>query len=333
MRTRGTPSLRLASVPNMLGDFGVFFQRGFVDTTNGLAYFALPLAGGGMRTKISENNKALPMDRVYFQYNHFHNAANNDFDTAVLGNEFSTHVDRYTIGLEKTFHNKLWSVDLRMPFATSEGFASPDIDVSGGEVGNLTVIVKRLLASGPHGALAAGIGINTPTGSDVQINTYRDYAVDNEAVHLSPFLGTLYRPNDSLFYHAFLEVDVPVNGNSISYDDGNGPMPAGILTEQTLMKVDVSAGYWLYRNPRAALTGLAAIAEFHYTGTLNDGDVIDVGDRFGSLLNHYDLAHVTAGLHARLHEHTTLRVGGVFPLNGIDRAFDAEVQISLNRYF
>ncbi len=332
MRTRGTPSLRLASVPNMLGDFGMFFQKAGLDTVDSM--IDLPLAGGALRSKISENNKALPMDRVYFQYNHFHNASNTDFDTTTLGDEFSGHLDRYTIGLEKTFRDELWSVDVRMPFATMDDFSSPDVSVASGAVGNLDVIFKRLLAVNDEAALAAGIGINAPTGSDVQISAFRNYSLENEAVHLSPFLGALYHPSNQLFFQGFVEVDVPLNGNTLLYEPGTTPVEWGVLTEQTLLKVDLSTGYWLYRNPRAYVTGLASIAEFHYTGTLNDGDVVAVGgDRFGSLLNRFDLTNLTVGLHAELNRHTTFRVGGVFPLNDLDRAFDAEVQVSLNRYF
>lgn len=334
MRTRGTPSLRLASVPNMLGDFGMPFPNAIVDTAKGDTLLSLPLAGAGLRGKVSENNKALPMDRVYFQYNHFHNAGGVDFDITTSGDEFANHVDRYTVGLEKTFWDRLWSVDLRMPFAGSQDFSQYGLDVSGGCVGNLDVIVKRLLTAGDQGALAAGIGINTPTGSDVEVSAWRQYSLENEAVHLSPFLGALYRPNERIFYHGFLEVDVPLNGNTLLYDPGTDLVRIGLLTEQTLLKVDVSAGRWLYRNPHAYVTGLASIVEFHYTSTLNDGDVLYVGaDRFGNLLNRFDLAHLTVGLHARILENTTLRVGGVFPLNDVDRAFDAEVQVSLNRYF
>ena len=318
----------------MLGDFGALSLQGIVDTNKGEALFALPLGAGGLRAKISENNKALPMDRVYFQYSHFHNATNIDFDTATPGNEFSGHLDRYTVGVEKTFHDGLCSVDLRMPFATSQVFSSADVDVSNGSIGNLTAIAKLLLAANDRVALATGIGINMPTGSDVQVTTYQVYSLANESVHLSPFLGALYQPNDRIFYHAFLEIDVPLNGNPFTVDGGSGPVPAGVLTEQTLLQADVAAGYWIYRNPNTSVTGLASVVEFHYTGTLNDGDVIDVGDRFGSLLNRFDMVHLTVGLHTELHQNTTLRIGGVFPLNdGLDRAFDAEVQVSVNRYY
>ncbi|MHB8897360.1 MAG: hypothetical protein ACYC6Y_01290 [Thermoguttaceae bacterium] len=334
MRARGTPSLRLASVPNMLGDFSMFFQKANVDTNGGASILDMPLAGGGLRTKISENNKALPMDRVYFQYNHFHNSVTADFEILDPGDEFSGQTDRYTIGLEKTFRDGLWSVDVRMPFTTTESFSTVGVSIDSGNVGNLDVIFKRLLAACDHGAVAAGVGINTPTGSDVRINAARNYSLENEAAYLSPFVGALYQPSDRLFYQGFLEVDVPLNGNTLVYEPGTDLVEVGVLTEQTLLKVDLSMGYWFYRNPHGYVTGLASIVEFHYTGTLNDGDVVALGaDRFGSLLNRFDLTNVTVGLHAELDRHTTLRVGGVLPLNEIDRAFDAEVQVSLNRYF
>jgi hypothetical protein len=274
------------------------------------------------------------MDRVYFQYNHFHNAVR--VDPGIPGDEFANHVDRFTIGLEKTFCDKLWSVDFRMPFATEQNISVPGLDVSGGAIGNLSVIVKRLLAANDCGAWAAGVGVNTPTGSGAQVITSFDYTIQNDAVHLSPFIGTLYQPSENLFFHAFCEIDVPLNSNAVSYADSSGPVTVGELTDQTLLQADISGGYWLYRNPCShGMTGLASILEFHYTGTLNDGDFIEFGeDRFGSLLNRFDLAHLTVGLHAVLNRKTTLRVGGVVPLNELpNRAFDAEVQFSLNRYF
>ena len=50
--------------------------------------------------------------------------------------------------------------------------------------------------------------------------------------------------------------------------------------------------------------------------------------------NRMDVVNATVGIHTEIARHTTLRVGGVFPLtDGTDRLFDAEVQIQLNRYF
>jgi hypothetical protein len=85
---------------------------------------------------------------------------------------------------------------------------------------------------------------------------------------------------------------------------------------------------------------VAGVAELHYTSTLNDADIIigrTVGVRphqFGNRLNRTDTVQLTVGLHTKLGCHTTLRVGGAFPLNrSAERPFDSEILVSLNRYF
>ena len=337
-----TPSLRLASVPNMLGDF--FNQAGQIQATDNLTTASdLALAGGGYRLKVAENNKALPMNRCYFMYNHFHNALEADTNIAAPGSEFSSHVDRYTIGLERTFRDDLWSVDLRIPFAASQQFNSGGLAIEGGSVGNLQVTLKRLLALGDYGAVAAGLAIDAPTGSDVTGQfTTTSFTMHNQAVHLAPYIGFLRAADDRLFCQGFLQLDVPMNGNQVDYTDTVFPPGTfGTFTEQTLLYADISAGYWLCRNPYAnVITGLASILEFHYTTTLSDADVV-AGSvatlpqtyQFGNLLGHVDVTNVTVGLHSEWFGNTTLRVAGVFPLhNNIERPFDAEVVVSLNLY-
>jgi len=336
-----SPVLRLASVPNMFGD--VFNSAGQLLTTGNATSLAdLPLAGGCRRVKIAENNKALPMNRCYFLYNHFHNALEADPDTTALGSR-SFSVDRYTVGLERTFADGCWSVELRMPFADSLTFATPGYSVRGGEVGNLAVSFKRLLAATETGTLVAGLGIDTPTGSDVTgWVPQTTYTVRNESVHLLPYVGFMRVPNGCAFYHGFAQVDVPLGGNRIDYYDANlvAPGTFGTLTDQTLLYLDFSAGYWLYRNPCSyGVTGLASLVEFHYTTTLEDADaltgsIVGTNFRFGNRLNRVDVANLTVGLHAEIGDRTTLRVGGVFPLeNDADKPFDAEFQISVNRRF
>ena len=338
-----TPSLRLASVPNMLGDF--FNQAGQIQAIgNSTAASDLALAGGGYRMKVAENNKALPMNRCYFMYNHFHNALEADADISTPGSEISSHVDRYTIGFERTFRDDLWSVDLRIPFAASQQFNSGGLAIEGGSVGNLQVTLKRLLALGDYGAVAAGLAIDAPTGSDItgQFMT-TSFTMHNQAVHLAPYIGFLRAADDRLFCQGFLQLDVPMNGNRIDYTDTLFPPGTfGTFTEQTLLYADISAGYWLCRNPDASvITGLASILEFHYTTTLSDADVVagsmvtpPPSFQFGNLQGRMDVTNVTVGLHSEWFGNTTLRVAGVFPLqDNLERPFDAEVVVSLNRYY
>lgn len=337
-----SPILRLASVPNMLGDF--FDQGAQVWTPGGPTAMAdLPTAGGGRRVKIAENNKALPMNRCYFMYQHFHNAldATPNVLTPGVGRAFS--VDRYTIGLEKTFFDQCWSVDVRLPFSSDYGMATDGFVVEGGEIGNLAIIVKRLLVANECGAVAAGMGIDVPTGSDVNgMAAPVDFTLHNDAVHLSPYIGFLYAPSCRLFCLGFAQVDVATGSNRVDYVDTRTGTPGtfGKLTEQTLLYLDLSTGYWLYRNPcGSGLTGLASVVEFHYTTTLEDADVVrgtvaGAGFEFGNLANRVDVVNLTVGLQAEVSGCTSFRVGGVFPLDeSPERPFDAEFHVSLDRRF
>ena len=344
---------RLAGMPNMFGD--VFNLGGNLSVMKGTitAEGDLPLAAACRRVKVAENNSALPQDRVYFLYNHFHNSLQTEVDqslpAAVLDQrDFS--VNRYTIGLEKTLFQGLWSVELRMPFGEQIDYLSPSFDagggdmvafgVSGGEVGNLAVLLKRLIYESNTAAMSVGLGIDTPTGNDAHgyFDTHT-YTLENQAVHLLPYVGVAWAPRERLFFHSFLQVDVPTNGNRVDYSDpaiGEGTF--GVLDEQTLLYVDVAAGYWLYRNRRApTLTGLAAVVEIHDTTTLQDADSVSgmVGlATFGNPANRVDVTNLTVGIHTEFANHTLFRVGGVFPLSsGDNRWFDAEVQAQVERRF
>jgi len=346
-RTYGSPIVRLASVPNMFGDFlfpgGQVRFSGYESSNYEEGSQAdVPLAGGARRAKISENNKALPMDRVFFSYNHYQNALSVDPDFALPERSRGLSLDRYTVGIEKTFHSGLWSAEVRMPFVGQTGFAAPDFSFQSEEIGNLAVIFKRLTARSPKFAAAVGLGIDTPTGSDVTGSVQEvDYRMHNQAVYLSPWVGFLHAPRPRLFWQGSLQVDVPTGGNRITYAGpswaGSGSL--GVVTDQTLMLMDLSIGYWI-QPPRShgMLRALAPVVEFHYTTTLEDAEVIHQNlpgstVTFGNLLGHVEMMQLTVGLHAQLGANTTVRAGGVFPLLNVDRPFDSEVMVSVNRYY
>jgi len=338
------PSPRLAGVPNMFGDF--FNLGGDLVATDpiGIATAPLPLAGASRRVKVAENNKALPMDRVHFMYNHFHDA----LDYNALGfpgdpgrRVFS--VNRFTIAAEKTLMNRLYSVEVRMPFTGEADFNVEFFGISGGDIGNLAVLLKRSLWQTRTSAAVIGLAIDLPTGSDVHgfVNDL-EYTVYNEAVHLGPFAGLLWAPDHRRFAHAFLQVDVPASSNSIDFYDTylsyGGRL--GELPEQTALYLDVGTGYWLYRNPRAPrLTGVAALLEVHYATTLTDASLRVLSDEFSTLnfansANRVDEVNLTVGLHAEFTRNTLFRVAGVFPLrDDDDRSFGSEIQAQVERRF
>jgi hypothetical protein len=352
----------LASVPNMFGDLAgansTFVASnitsvGAPKVTTGT--FSLPIAGGGSRIgKISENDSPIPRDRVFFSYNHFQNVFQiSETPQSPPGPTLLRQepIDRYTLGFEKTFFDGWTSVEVRMPFMGSIDTQLQTVGyTSGGNVGNLTVVLKSLLYMDSATAVGAGVAIETPTGSDTftRINTTR-LQFRNDAAHLLPYIGFVWSPGDprwgwgsGLFLSGFAQIDINANGNQVNVIDRNN-MPLqtlGVLTDQNLGFLDLAAGYWLYRDPDAPrLTGLAAITELHYTTTLQDIDRIN-GTFNGAALalnstgNRFDVLNGTIGVQALLFDASSLRVAGVFPLgNDNRRLFDSELQVQFNRRF
>lgn len=361
-RSARPPMNRLASAPEMFGDF---FQSGgdFNFGPNRLAdqglppntgSFSVPPPGGGRRVKISENNKALPDDRLIFSYNHFENAL--QFTEMELNNPGSAvtqtfPIDRYTIGIEKTFLDGFWSCEVRMPFQGAFDFEGTNIRGTGGQVGNLAVIAKHLLYQDEELATVIGLGIDIPTGSDFEIIDgsalpffpATQVTFHNDALHLLPYAGFLFGGDRPYFVNGFLQVDIATEGNRLEAGPVGGPSRIlGRFNEQNLLFVDLGTGYWLYRDEfnDGGLTNLAAILEFHYTSSLQDTDVIqgNIGGRpfnYTNNFNRFDIVNVTAGFQAQFNNRTSLRVAGVFPLGEADdeRFFDSEVQVQVNRRY
>ena len=160
--------VRLARAPNMFGDsLRPTASLVFRDQTGQLgSNLNLMLAGGGSYN-VAENNKALPMDRVFFQYNGFANAL-----PSHPGGQTSLHM--YSLGFEKTFFDGLWSIDLRMPFNSGLAFNSNSLSSDSGNVGNLSMFLKGLLYKDESLAISSGFGIGLPTGSDSVTSTQFD---------------------------------------------------------------------------------------------------------------------------------------------------------------
>jgi len=341
--------IRLAELPDLFGDT---FARGgdlrvkqdvLIESTSSVV-----LAGGTRGLKPSEHNKAIPDNRVYFAYNHFHNAISSrvDIPPGTLAIQDQSSVDQYMVGLESRFGNGLWSVELRMPFAGKHDFSftgARTAENHGGEIGNLSVLLKRLIYYDQQTSVVAGVGVEAPTGSDFLSRTEDiRFRVSNDAVHLVPYLGLLYSPDDRWFLHGFVELDVATNGNRITYVDTAGPGSGGKYNDQTLLYVDASLGRWLRRNDQSQfVTGVAALAELHYTSTLQATDtaaglLAPAASSFTStnLANRMDVLNLTAALHFELAGDTSFRVGGVVPISsGSDRFFDAEVAAQLIRRY
>ncbi len=340
-RTLGGAGGQGSISPYMIGDFFISGGQVFVGNPNGNSksiLAELPTGGGTRRVKISEDNSPIPRDRVFFNFNHFENAI-----PVPDPNRHDLSVERYTPGFEKTFFDGLGSIELRVPFALTQ---NPDINTPtpGADratvFGNMTTTFKLLLSRTDDMALAAGFGLNLPTGPNVRlsINNIPTLEVRNQAVHIMPYIGALLTPDDMFFVQAYVQVDVDANGYPVETPTGN----AGVLNDQTLLYTDISFGCWLYKNPDAYyVTGIAPIFEFHYTTTLQDADIVrtaalaGAGAGVGNVLNRIDVLNVTAGTQIMIGPKSALSIAGVFPIGRreANRQFDAEVEVHFNRFF
>lgn len=373
---------RLASVPQMFGDFSGINGQIFAQAQQGGDFQTvvadLPC---GRRAKIGENNYALTNDRVYFTFNHFHNALRVREALATAppppapppvglppgfnGPQQRFPLDRYTLGIEKRVLGDCCSIEVRMPlmgsYSAQSAIPVPTVTygAEGGNIGNLAIILKWMVKRTETLAVAAGVGVDLPTGSDVFGRVefpfdpaigFAEFVVRNQSVHVSPYIAVTGSPSERCFFNAFAQLDLTASGNRVDVVFGGSIPPAsGKHTDQHLLFLDAAFGYWLYRNESARhFRGLAGVAEIHYGTTLHDGDAFQavVSPTMTSLstasfLNRIDSLNLTAGLHAQLGEKTNVRIGAVVPLRhnmdplfgATDRLFDAEIQLQVNRRF
>jgi hypothetical protein len=250
-----------------IGDFFAVAKSSSA-TVLGYSYPYLPNPGTHITgiVKATENNSPIPQDRVFLDYTYYHNVP---FTGEGIG------VVRMTPGIERTTLDGLMSVEVRMPVAETLDNHFTDGGTPGGDVwqaGNLYVAPKMLLYGDSTTAIAAGMGISTPTGSDLFLDG-TDISVENRAVHLLPYLGALVT-NETFFTQAYIQLDVDVNGNPI-LDDGD---TIGRLHAQNLLYIDDIFGAWLWTDPNSStLNAVAGALELHYTTSINETSGFEEG--------------------------------------------------------
>ena len=331
-----------------------------------LTIYSPSLAAGGPQ-KLVDNASPLPRDRVFFNYNYFHN-------TPIIVDGKAVSVNRLTPGFEKTFFDQRMSIEVRVPFATtvdnviaSTPGATNTSDI---KLGNQTTYLKGILYGDPSLSITGGIGVQLPTAGDTSYsvdgyqytfatNTIVTTApqeivhVKNEAVHLLPFLGAVYTPNDHFFAQAVAQFDFATGGNAVTNaaqfpslnivtgditSATTGLVGAGSLTDTDFMYLSANAGYWMYKvdNPNErGLTGFAPTAELHYNQSLGRQDV--VAGYYGNTTNglsNVSVVNGVIGANAVFGHDKYVSVGYVAPFtSGTNRMFDGELRVMFNYYF
>ena len=117
------------------------------------------------RFKMAELTSPIPEDRVFFDYDNYHDAPANTTANPNIA------VNCYTPGFEKTFLGGVASVELRLPMATTldnNVYFDGATSRSEGEVGDLSLTVKAFVFRRETLSLTAGLAMTVPTAKDSQ---------------------------------------------------------------------------------------------------------------------------------------------------------------------
>jgi hypothetical protein len=218
------------AAPNMLGNLlgagkslSFFYQR-----TQGSVFINGTGSTNVINPKVADDNSPQPQDRVSFRYNYFENSQSvvgdsgqKVFDPTLGLSKFSAprfrgltttqsyNVQDYTFSAEKTFLDRMFSAEVRVPFSHSlrsnldlsvakvtgvgtdtDGDSGRSIlqttptpfDTLGSadtEFGNMSVILKGVVFHNERLLVSAGAAVGIPSGQDTRVRV-TDYLGDGE---------------------------------------------------------------------------------------------------------------------------------------------------------
>ena len=280
------------------------------------------------RTKLSENFSPEVRDRCFFNYSFFNDAFGG------LGD-----VSRYVLGFEKVLIDDLMSFEVRLPMAGTYS-SRQRVEQPGErdfELGNATLISKFVLLRSDDFTMTGGTGITVPFADDARLlqGTNELLRIENEAVHILPFTGILYRYDKLTTFQAYTQFDVDMQGNPVLANLNGGPLRGiGRFTDSTIGHADISAHRLVYdqRRSTSKLKGVIANAELHYTGTLRESDTVaGEGVVVTNLKRNFNVVNGTVGAHFLVGNHVVVTPALSVPLrDGLDEQFDYEAILQLN---
>ena len=289
-----------------------------------------PIPGPGVATrriKIAENFSPEVRDRAFLSYSFFNDAFGN------LGD-----ISRYVVGFEKILWSDLVSFEARLPLAGTFGSVQaidgiPNRDF---EIGNTTLILKAVLLRNDRFIWSGGTGISLPTADDsvAQLGGQNVIRINNESIHLLPFMGLLYRFHSKTSIQSYLQLDVATNGDPVFANLLGGTLPQiGTFNDSALLHADIAVNHTFYRNDRAkCLRAAIANAEIHYSGTLQSADVVTSnGLTYTNLQENFNIVNATVGTHLQFGDRLVVTPGVAVPLQrGLNRQFDYEAIVQAN---
>lgn len=301
----------------------------------------LPLPGdngplGAVR--ITDNNSAIPRDRIFLDYSRFHNVD--------ASRQYHSH--RATFGIEKRWVDPVYSTatsfDLRIPFGLTLAPGAefgPNSDSDSSELGNFLIGVKSQIWTGSGYGVSVGLAGTIPTADDVSIREPGMPAtaiIENKTIHVTPYIAATWMPAPYTSAHLFYSIDFDVNGSPVFMDTNLDGLidVTGNYTSATMHSLDLSFISWLFRDDFAptGLSGAAWYTEFHYSGSLQTPDSIVSGPfRIGNSNSNIDMFNIAFGSHLQFANDKLLTIGYALPLKTTESVYDGELRVMFNKYF
>lgn len=300
-----------------------------------------PTLGNVGLVKMASGGSPIPRDRVFFNYNYF--------ESVPLASNSS--VNQFVPGFEKTFMSGLMSVEARFPIAAT---LDTDISVDGstssstGQFGDISIALKSIFAQSDNWLLSGGLQLVLPTAPDISYRASDGGAaqeflrIENESVHVMPFLGASLIADGGLFLQGFFQIDVDANGMPVYANPspfGTGTMTeVGRLNGATMMYLDASAGYWLVQEPAdstSTLTAIMPLIELHLSRSLSQSDSVSFSP-LGSVgrKDDFQLLNTTFGMVFEFQHNTNVSIGYATAIpGGKDDDFEGEFRLHVSHRF
>lgn len=299
------------------------------------------------RVKISESQSVIPQTRFILDHNYF--------SLAPVTNG-RANINRLTPGVEWAFlNNNRASFELRVPIGWTVNCEQALDDIGSedtGTIGDITLNFKMLLKRTRRFAMSAGMAVSLPTSKDRGLSNTTEpvrnfLEVRNNSVHLMPFLGVMYLPNDAFYMQGFAQVDVSAGCSDVFFHDyvNTGTMQKfGTWNECTYAYLSGVVGRWLYKDfsKRYGINGINVQAELHYTQSLGKGK--DIHGTFVSpdglsaervtitRRSTEEYLNLTFASHFLINRKNNLGFGFSVPIFD-QKQFDIEARITWSRYF
>lgn len=290
------------------------------------------------RTRIADNNSPMPRTRMYLNY---------DMLANVPLNAGGVNVNRFTPGMEFAFgKNNHSSLEFRVPYAIT---MSSNVRIGGesttgaAELGDLFLAYKKVLKQSTDYLISGGVAVTLPSASDLTLSLVDGSTamlVENQSLHIMPFMSGMAQWTDRVFTQSFIQVDVDANGNQVYVNNASPNLASlGRLRDTTRLYTDSSIGYWIRKPGEACdafFRSIAPALELHYERQLQKSDsLVAPGFVLGTQADGYQTSlMMTAGSTFELQRGGAISLGYSFPIgNSADQMSDGQLRVLLNRYF